>query len=113
MSHRDARIGLAKYREVVAGQPELDEEWFAELIPGLLAKAPTAASDLAYACMPITLRLVEAYAAGRDDDAIYSCINEANLAVKKAIKSFTGRTYAEFLAHVKQVVLERLETSGI
>lgn len=113
MSHRDASVGLAKYRDVVAGQPELDDDWFAELIPGLLAKEPAAASDLAYACMPITLRLVEEFAAGRDDDAVYSCINEANLAVKKAIKSFTGQTCNEFLAHLKQVVLERLETSGI
>ncbi|HMP61192.1 MAG TPA: hypothetical protein PKD86_17750 [Gemmatales bacterium] len=40
-------------------------------------------------------------------------INEANLAVKKAIKNFTGQTCNEFLAHLRQTVLERLETSGI
>ncbi len=113
MSHRDASVGLAKYREVVGEQPELDEDWFAELIPGLLAREPKAAGELAYACMPITLRLVEEDGSWRGGSALYSCINENNLAVKKAIKNFTGQTCNEFLAHLRQTVLERLETSGI
>lgn len=112
MSHRDAGEGLARYRAVVADQPELDDDWFHDLIPGLLAREPKSASELAYACMPIAWRLAEDFAAGRDDDIIYACINEANQAVKKAIRSFTGQTYGEFLAHVRQTVLARLATSG-
>jgi hypothetical protein len=113
MSHRDASEGLARYRAVIADQPELDDDWFQDLSPALLAREPRAASELAYACMPIAWRLSEDFAAGRDNDVIYACINEANQAVKKAVRSFTGQTYGEFLAHVRQSVLIRLETSGL
>lgn len=112
MSHRDASEGLARYRAVVAEQPELDDDWFQDLIPGLLAKEPKAASELAYVCMPIAWRLAEDFAAGRADDIIYACINEANQAVKQAIRSFAGQTCVEFLAHVRHTVLTRLEASG-
>lgn len=113
MSHRNASEGLAHYRALLADLPELDEEWFTELQPGLLAKNPTAAGDLSGACMPLAWRLAEAHGQGRDDDAIYSLINEANSAVKRAIRSFSGRTYADFVRHVTSVVEERLATSGI
>lgn len=99
---------LNSYRSLVEEQPPLDDIWFAEALARNRQGDAQAHSAILGSCMRLALAGAERVSAERSVDP-FDLLQEANSAVKKALKTFTGSTVAEFSSYVEQMILDRLE----
>jgi hypothetical protein len=110
MSHRPVgQEHLDNYREKIADLPDLEDDWFAESLAAFRGGDVRAGQDINHSALKWVLGWVEDYAVGRDPDTILNWANECNIAFKKALKDFTGKTVAEYRAFIHQLVHDKLD----
>jgi DNA-directed RNA polymerase sigma subunit (sigma70/sigma32) len=101
---------LEIYRRLISAQPACEDSWFTDALAKYRAGDEAAGRTISGSCLRLAMQIAEARAAEFGTLSVLDVVQEANVGLMDALKSFTGSCSAEFLTHATQVIHQRLQS---
>jgi DNA-directed RNA polymerase specialized sigma subunit len=99
---------VASYLKQLAELPDQDRVWYLEKLARMRTGDDSARRAVSGSCLRLAFELAQRRTADLPDWSLLDLVQEANVGLWKATRTFTGSTGDEFRAFATQVIDQRL-----